>query len=170
MILRQDSAVCSTHITLLRAHMQIANEKEVKAQVKLRFKSANTEQMLAVRNLSVTVKKTGLTMKTLESLLAKYPYKPGDKVRLKIKPTNLCANPFLVPLKRGALSTKCAELDSEIPNHLGVSKAVLENVIFCHQEDSYWPLAEASVLKKKFDDIFEATKCGASSISSHQRF
>ncbi|KAG8910829.1 DNA repair protein rad50, partial [Tulasnella sp. 408] len=25
-------------------------------------------------------------------------------------------------------------------------------------EDSYWPLAEASVLKKKFDDIFEATK------------
>jgi DNA repair protein RAD50 len=35
---------------------------------------------------------------------------------------------------------------------------VLENVIFCHQEDSYWPLAEASVLKKKFDDIFEATR------------
>lgn len=56
------------------------------------------------------------------------------------------------------LSTKCAELDSEIPSLLGVSKAVLENVIFCHQEDSYWPLAEASVLKKKFDDIFEATK------------
>lgn len=42
---------------------------------------ANQTQMLAVRNLSVTVKKTGLTMKTLESLLAKYPYKPGDKVR-----------------------------------------------------------------------------------------
>src|SRR5258708_3906197 len=49
-------------------------------------------------------------------------------------------------------------MDSEIPNLLGVSKAVLENVIFCHQEDSYWPLSEASVLKKKFDDIFEATK------------
>ena len=49
-------------------------------------------------------------------------------------------------------------MDTEIPNLLGVSKAVLENVIFCHQEDSYWPLSEASVLKKKFDDIFEATK------------
>jgi len=34
---------------------------------------------------------------------------------------------------------------------------VLDNVIFCHQEDSYWPFAEASVLKNKFDDIFEAT-------------
>lgn len=49
-------------------------------------------------------------------------------------------------------------MDIEIPQLLGVSKAVLENVIFCHQEDSYWPLAEASTLKKKFDDIFEATR------------
>jgi len=35
---------------------------------------------------------------------------------------------------------------------------VLENVIFCHQEDSYWPLSEPATLKKKFDDIFEATR------------
>lgn len=49
-------------------------------------------------------------------------------------------------------------MDIEIPHLLGVSKAVLENVIFCHQEDSYWPLAEPATLKKKFDDIFEATK------------
>lgn len=56
------------------------------------------------------------------------------------------------------ISTKCAEMDTEIPHLLGVSKAVLENVIFCHQEDSYWPLSEPAALKKKFDDIFEATK------------
>lgn len=56
------------------------------------------------------------------------------------------------------ISTKCAEIDAEIPQLLGVSKAVLENVIFCHQEDSYWPLAEPAALKKKFDDIFEATR------------
>jgi DNA repair protein RAD50 len=49
-------------------------------------------------------------------------------------------------------------MDAEIPTLLGVSKAVLENVIFCHQEDSYWPLAEPAALKKKFDDIFEATR------------
>jgi len=49
-------------------------------------------------------------------------------------------------------------MDAEIPQLLGVSKAVLENVIFCHQEDSYWPLAEPAALKKKFDDIFEATR------------
>ena len=62
-----------------------------------------------------------------------------------------------------------------MPDHLGVSKAILENVIFCHQEESNWPLSEPAALKKvcyaayssltrsnigeqKFDDIFEATK------------
>lgn len=50
---------------------KMANEKEVKAQVKLRFNAGNGKRMLAVRNLSVTVKKGGaLTMKTLESILA----------------------------------------------------------------------------------------------------
>lgn len=60
---------------------------------------------------------------------------------------------------RGSLSTKCAALDEEVPMQFGVSKAILENVIFCHQEESNWPLSEPTPLKKKFDDIFEATKC-----------
>lgn len=37
-------------------------------------------------------------------------------------------------------------------------QAILENVIFVHQEESSWPLSESLVLKKKFDDIFAATK------------
>ncbi len=41
---------------------------------------------------------------------------------------------------------------------MGVSKAVLENVIFCHQEESTWPLADSKTLKAKFDDIFAATR------------
>ena len=50
---------------------KMANEKEVKAQVKLRFHAANGTRMLAVRKLSVTMKKNAaLTMKTLESILA----------------------------------------------------------------------------------------------------
>ena len=50
---------------------KMANEKEVKAQVRLRFMAANGTRMLAMRSLSVTVKKTaGLTMKTLEGVLA----------------------------------------------------------------------------------------------------
>ncbi|KAH9947593.1 P-loop containing nucleoside triphosphate hydrolase protein [Amylocystis lapponica] len=120
---------------------KMANEKEVRAQVKLRFDAANGNRMLVVRNVSVTMKRTGtMTMKTLETILAKADEHAESKG------------------KRGVISTKCAELDVEIPHLLGVSKAVLENVIFCHQEDSYWPLSEPAALKKKFDDIFEATK------------
>ena len=55
-------------------------------------------------------------------------------------------------------SYKCGEVDKVVPEFIGVSKAVLENVIFCHQEDTNWPLQESSKLKKKFDDIFAATR------------
>lgn len=37
-------------------------------------------------------------------------------------------------------------------------QAVLDNVIFAHQEDSLWPLADGATIKRKFDDIFAATK------------
>ena len=37
-------------------------------------------------------------------------------------------------------------------------QAVLENVVFVHQEESLWPLADGATIKKKFDDIFAATK------------
>ena len=55
-------------------------------------------------------------------------------------------------------SYRCADLDKEIPELMGVSKPILENVIFCHQEDSNWPLSDAATLKKKFDEIFAATR------------
>ncbi|KAJ1679847.1 DNA repair protein rad50 [Spiromyces aspiralis] len=43
-------------------------------------------------------------------------------------------------------------------NRLGVPQAILDNVIFCHQEEANWPLSEPSVLKRKFDEIFSATR------------
>lgn len=49
-------------------------------------------------------------------------------------------------------------MDKEVPTLMGVSKAILENVIFVHQDDANWPLADAATLKKKFDDIFSATR------------
>lgn len=49
-------------------------------------------------------------------------------------------------------------MDREIPALMGVSKAVLENVIFVHQDEANWPLQDPSTLKKKFDDIFSATR------------
>jgi DNA repair protein RAD50 len=38
------------------------------------------------------------------------------------------------------------------------SKAILENVIFCHQEDTSWPFSDPGNLKKVFDEIFDTAK------------
>ena len=42
--------------------------------------------------------------------------------------------------------------------NLGVSKPILNYVIFCHQEDSNWPLEEGKKVKDKFDEIFDSQK------------
>ena len=54
----------------------------------------------------------------------------------------------------------CAEGCSSVlfADIMGVSKAILESVIFCHQDDSNWPLSENTKLKAKFDNIFAATR------------
>lgn len=60
--------------------------------------------------------------------------------------------------RRVSRSVKCGDLHQEITSALGVSKSVLNDVIFCHQEESNWPLSEDRVLKEKFDSIFNVTK------------
>ncbi|KNZ54700.1 hypothetical protein VP01_287g3 [Puccinia sorghi] len=116
----------------------IAGESVVMAEVLLRFKNLAGTKLVASRRLQVSKKKnTALTMKTLEGTLS---YNDDSSA-----PNS----------KRRTISTKCAEMDSEVPRHLGISKAILENVIFCHQEDSNWPLSEpASLKKKKIDSCF----------------
>lgn len=93
-------------------------------------------------------------MKTLEGILAKTDVDGGEgKVSCHQRSKRIKAY-----YQRNTISTKCSEMDEEVPLLLGVSRAILENVIFCHQEESNWPLSEPAALKKKFDDIFEATK------------
>ena len=51
----------------------------------------------------------------------------------------------------------CVEMQVVVPRLLGVTKAVIENVIFCHQEESTWPFGENKKLKEIFDDLFNTT-------------
>ncbi|GAB1200849.1 hypothetical protein APSETT444_010229 [Aspergillus pseudonomiae] len=114
---------------------KLCGEKEVLAQVKLSFKGTSGAKMVSTRSLQLTVKKTTRQQKTLEGQLLMI--KDGE---------------------RTAISSRVAELDQIMPQYLGVSKAILDSVIFCHQDESLWPMSEPSVLKKKFDEIFEAMK------------
>lgn len=114
-----------------------SGQTQVKANVKLRFTSRAGESLVVVRSMEVTQKKKNLQFKQLDGVLRMMDRSTGQRV---------------------SLSHKCSELDRQIPNLLGVSKAILDSVVFCHQEDSSWPLQEGAVLKKKFDDIFDSTR------------
>lgn len=41
---------------------------------------------------------------------------------------------------------------------MGVSKAIINHVLFCHQEDSSWPLGTDAEVMKIFDEIFGTTE------------
>ncbi|CAI5638623.1 unnamed protein product [Oreochromis niloticus] len=70
--------------------------------------------------------------------------------------------------RRVSRSVKCGDLHQEITSALGVSKSVLNDVIFCHQEESNWPLSEDRVLKEKFDSIFNVTKYNKARAKMHE--
>jgi DNA repair protein RAD50 len=45
-----------------------------------------------------------------------------------------------------------------IPQMLGVSTPVLENIVFCHHEDQFWMFKDNETLKDLFDQLFETEK------------
>jgi DNA repair protein RAD50 len=115
--------------------LQLCGEKEVLAQVKLSFKGTSGAKLVVTRSLQLTVKKTTRQQKSLEAQLLMI--KDGE---------------------RTTISSRVAELDQIMPQYLGVSEAILDSVIFCHQDESLWPMSEPGVLKKRFDEIFAAMK------------
>jgi DNA repair exonuclease SbcCD ATPase subunit len=58
----------------------------------------------------------------------------------------------LIPVLR-TLLFQCADVNAEMLMSLGVSKPILNYVIFCHQEDSNWPLEEGKKVKGLILDI-----------------
>ena len=70
----------------------------------------------------------------------------------------VCPSSYRKNGEKVQITTKCADLNREMVSALGVSKAVLSSVIFCHQEDSNWPLDEGKSVKQRFDDMFAATR------------
>lgn len=113
----------------------LVGEKDVQAQIKLSFRSTTGESFVVTRNVQLVVKQASRTQKTLEGSLL------------------LRSNG-----ERQVISTKVLDLDRLVPEKLGVSPAILDAVIFCHQDESLWPMSAPADLKKKFDEIFEAQK------------
>ena len=116
---------------------KVAGEAEVKAQIRMRFKAPVKGSFMVIRNFSLSQKRDKLTFKSLDSTLSIW---------------NPEINDF------NAIPHTCSNINQEVPFSMGVNKAILENVIFVHQEESNWPLDDGKAIKQRFDDIFAATK------------
>lgn len=116
---------------------QIIGENEVKAQIRLVFAARDGKMVQVIRSFKVTRIKNKTSFSTLDNTVA---YE--DSITKKVISSTY----------------KASQVDRVIPEMLGVSPAVLEHVIFCHQEASNWPLSSPLEVKKIFDEIFSATR------------
>ncbi|EZG68210.1 putative RAD50-like protein [Gregarina niphandrodes] len=101
---------------------------------------ADDIQVATVRNFSLTcLDKNGTTKSTFKAIDSVVQLKMPDG-RLK------------------SITNKCVDINSAILSYLRVPKSVLDSVIFCHQDDSGWPLADSATLKKRFDELFGSNR------------
>ena len=115
---------------------KITGNTEVKASIKLKFLTPRNKDVLIVRNFQLSLKKNKYEFKRLEQVLK-----------------SINSNGELV-----TINSTCMDTDKQVPLLMHASKAILENVIFCHQEEINWPFSESGNLKKVFDEIFDTAK------------
>ncbi|KYN15217.1 DNA repair protein RAD50 [Trachymyrmex cornetzi] len=60
--------------------------------------------------------------------------------------------------QKDSITNKCANVDAEIGIALGVSRSILNYVIFCHQDELNWPFDQGKLLKERFDEIFDSAR------------
>ncbi len=116
---------------------KIEGAPETKASIKLMFQSSDKKDILAMRTYRATQRQGNrLEFRKLDQIL-KYVDDQG---------------------REHSVSNSCIDMDSQMAKMFGVSRAVLQNVIFCHQEETLWPFADQAHLKKIFDEIFDTEK------------
>jgi len=116
---------------------KLKGASEVVAQVRIKLRNVTGQSFWATRVSKVKLLPKG--KRTFASIECKLEMGTGDQKRESIATTN------------NAVTVGIADL-------MGVSTAVLEYVIFCHQEESNWPLGEPKELKTRFDDIFAVSR------------
>lgn len=121
---------------------RIDNETETKAKIRLMFTNISGDEFIISRHFQLAIRPG--------------PRGVGYKTEFKtLDQTLKCLNPD----GSGAITSyRSADLNALLPEVMRVTKPVLNNVIFVHQEDSLWPLGDSKKLKEKFDEIFAATR------------
>ncbi|CAD6213454.1 GSCOCG00004077001-RA-CDS [Cotesia congregata] len=110
---------------------------QVRGVVKAEFIDKNNEIVTVRRTIESSKKVNTLTFKTVENTISKIDKLSGEEFQI---------------------NQRCADIDKEITSSLGLTPAILNNVIFCHQDDSNWPMDDCKKLKDRFDEIFDTTQ------------
>ncbi|OQS53999.1 RAD50 [Ecytonucleospora hepatopenaei] len=119
-----------------------SKEISTRATMKLIFDSENGKRYVIQKTLHCERKAKKVEQRTLECLL--FESKEGEE-----------ENKFNESSKDLKLiGDKVVEVIKWVPHYLGTNSSILQNVIFCHQEEIAWPLGDTTVLKKKLDEIF----------------
>lgn len=118
---------------------QFYNVTTVNAMVKLNFKNLYNN-LVITRNSSLTLDTT------------------SNKLNFKSTTKTLEAKDLTTNKKITHEPSKTVAIEDILSKYVGVSKPILDYVIFAHQEDSLWPLSDSNTLKKRFDEIFEVSR------------
>ncbi|XP_034475989.1 DNA repair protein RAD50 isoform X2 [Drosophila innubila] len=129
---------------------KIFGRRESLAQVKMIVRDKSDARLSICRSMKVTIASDKATFKTIDSTLTQLG-NADDQLKNNNKNKN---NQSM----GSSMSLRNANTDQAISVFMGVSKAIINSVLFCHQEDSSWPLDEGKKVKLKFDAIFGITE------------
>lgn len=109
---------------------------DVLGQIKLEVRNVQGARLSICRSMKLGLRRGKTSFETLDATL-NYLNDDGDGKKAS-----------------ESISKRCVDVDLVMSQFMGVSKAIINNVLLCHQEDSSWPLDEPKKLKEKFDAIF----------------
>jgi len=106
-------------------------------------------QFVGIKARRFIVSKVVQLAKFMKKGVAKVEYK---SIEQSIKTRDLNSGDLI------SINQHCADVEKQVPTLFGVTPAVLDYVIFCHQEESLWPFSNSDTLKNLFDELFNTTK------------
>lgn len=118
---------------------KLTENGDVRAQIKLTVETFSKDVVSATRKYSI-VRDRNTTNKVT--------FKSGDSV-LHIKP-------FIG--EETTVSLKASDMDNSMPLLMGLSKALIDSVVFCHQDENNWVLDDLAKVKARFDDLLETSR------------
>ena len=119
----------------------LANNTEVKAEIKLYLHNFYDKEIVIQKIIQTSIKQKKTEQKILE---------------FNVWVNN---NPKEIIDFDNTLRSSCGKINKDdLSSILEINTSILENIIFCHQEDTMWYLAEPATIKKKFDEIFSSTR------------